>query len=152
MHFLPLFLKTLLNEYSLPGIVMLLRQLHKMAQKEGGAVHMLNGNHESLNVCGDYRLVSFIHASMPFLHHCQFAVFNGDPNFPVLPGMSLLALLLRQLWQLASRMNRLKFGKTNFGPGSVCTPQVFELSAPSTYRANLRSIFLVGLVMGLPHC
>ena len=37
---------------------MLLRQLHKMAQKDGGAVYMLNGNHESLNVCGDYRSVA----------------------------------------------------------------------------------------------
>jgi len=38
---------------------MLLRQLDKMARKEGGAVFMLNGNHESLNVCGDYRLLRF---------------------------------------------------------------------------------------------
>ena len=90
-------LKTrLLNGYVLPGIVMLLRQLHKMARKEGGAVHMLNGNHESLNVCGDYRLVSII-------LRCQFysisSVFNGDPDLPVLPGMSLLARLSKQPWQ-----------------------------------------------------
>jgi len=49
------------------GIVMLLRQLHKMAEKDGGAVYMLNGNHESLNVCGDYRYVTagaFLEAAM----------------------------------------------------------------------------------------
>lgn len=37
------------------GIVRLLRDLDKQARKEGGAVYMLNGNHESLNVCGDFR-------------------------------------------------------------------------------------------------
>jgi hypothetical protein len=35
--------------------LMLLRQLGRQAEKEGGAVHILNGNHESLNVCGDFR-------------------------------------------------------------------------------------------------
>lgn len=34
---------------------MLLRELHKQAQAEGGAVYMLNGNHESLNVSGNFR-------------------------------------------------------------------------------------------------
>lgn len=34
---------------------MLLRELHKQAQLEGGAVYMLNGNHESLNVSGNFR-------------------------------------------------------------------------------------------------
>lgn len=37
------------------GVVMLLRELHKQAQAEGGAVYMLNGNHESLNVSGNFR-------------------------------------------------------------------------------------------------
>jgi hypothetical protein len=35
--------------------LMLLRQLGRQAEKEGGAIHILNGNHESLNVCGDFR-------------------------------------------------------------------------------------------------
>lgn len=39
------------------GIVRLLRDLDKQARKAGGAVYMLNGNHESLNVCGDFRWV-----------------------------------------------------------------------------------------------
>lgn len=34
---------------------MLLRELDRQARLEGGAVYMLNGNHESLNVSGNYR-------------------------------------------------------------------------------------------------
>lgn len=37
------------------GAVMLLRELDRQARREGGAVYMLNGNHEALNVCGDFR-------------------------------------------------------------------------------------------------
>lgn len=40
------------------AIVMLLRDLHKQAQEYGGAVYMLNGNHESLNICGNFRYVT----------------------------------------------------------------------------------------------
>eukprot|EP00803_Ostreobium_quekettii_P004169 evm.model.scf_1272.5 EVM.evm.TU.scf_1272.5 scf_1272:24789-27888(-) len=40
------------------GIIMLLRDLHQQAQQEGGAVYMLNGNHETLNVCGNFRYVT----------------------------------------------------------------------------------------------
>jgi hypothetical protein len=42
---------------------MLLRRLDKQARTSGGAVYMLNGNHESLNVCGDFR-----HAPPPAAH------------------------------------------------------------------------------------
>jgi hypothetical protein len=42
---------------SAAGIVRVLRDLDKQARKHGGAVYMLNGNHESLNVCGDFRCV-----------------------------------------------------------------------------------------------
>jgi hypothetical protein len=35
--------------------VLLLRELDSQARQEGGAVWMLNGNHESLNVAGDFR-------------------------------------------------------------------------------------------------
>ena len=38
--------------------VLLLRELDRQARKEGGAVYMLNGNHESLNVAGDFRYVT----------------------------------------------------------------------------------------------
>lgn len=40
------------------AIVKLLRDLHHQALAQGGAVFMLNGNHESLNVCGDFRYVT----------------------------------------------------------------------------------------------
>ena len=33
----------------------LLRNLDQQARQEGGAVYMINGNHESLNVAGDFR-------------------------------------------------------------------------------------------------
>lgn len=36
---------------------MLFRHLARQAEREGGAIHILNGNHESLNVCGDFRCV-----------------------------------------------------------------------------------------------
>jgi hypothetical protein len=40
------------------GVLMLLRELDVQARKEGGAVYMLNGNHESMNVSGNYRYAS----------------------------------------------------------------------------------------------
>ncbi|MEW5317299.1 MAG: hypothetical protein WDW38_008610 [Sanguina aurantia] len=40
------------------GIINLLRFLDVEARKTKGAVYMLNGNHESLNVCGDFRYVT----------------------------------------------------------------------------------------------
>ena len=44
---------------------MLLRALDQQAREEGGAVYMLNGNHESLNLCGNFR--SAPHPSRSFL-------------------------------------------------------------------------------------
>lgn len=38
--------------------VLLLRELDRQARLEGGAVWMLNGNHESLNIAGDFRYVT----------------------------------------------------------------------------------------------
>ncbi|KAJ9527410.1 hypothetical protein QJQ45_025679 [Haematococcus lacustris] len=40
------------------AIVKLLRGLDQQAREHGGAVYMLNGNHESLNICGDFRYVT----------------------------------------------------------------------------------------------
>lgn len=40
------------------GIINILRFLDSEARKEGGAVYMLNGNHETLNVLGDFRYVT----------------------------------------------------------------------------------------------
>jgi hypothetical protein len=39
------------------AIINLLRDVHRQALEQGGAVYMLNGNHESLNICGDFRCV-----------------------------------------------------------------------------------------------
>lgn len=36
---------------------MLLRDLDRQARQHGGAVYMLNGNHESMNVSGNYRYI-----------------------------------------------------------------------------------------------
>ncbi len=41
--------------HSFAGSLMLLRTLDQQARLEGGAVYMLNGNHESLNLCGNFR-------------------------------------------------------------------------------------------------
>eukprot|EP00887_Chlorella_sp_A99_P007487 scaffold2.g7487.t1 len=38
--------------------ILLLRELDRQARAQGGAVWMLNGNHESLNVAGDFRYVT----------------------------------------------------------------------------------------------
>ena len=40
------------------AILILLQKLHKAAQADGGAVYILNGNHEVLNVSGDFRYVT----------------------------------------------------------------------------------------------
>jgi hypothetical protein len=63
------------------GIVRLLRDLDKQARAQGGAVYMLNGNHESLNVCGDFRYVTpgaFIEAAEEFGIPREVAVRNWD--------------------------------------------------------------------------
>ena len=61
---------------------MLLRELHKQAQLEGGAVYMLNGNHESLNVSGNFRYCIFNNANrslqQPFVI-CRHA-WHRSPN------------------------------------------------------------------------
>lgn len=40
------------------GILILLQKLGKEAKKAGGAVYVMNGNHEVLNISGDFRYVS----------------------------------------------------------------------------------------------
>ena len=40
------------------AILILLQKLHKQARQSGGAVYILNGNHEVLNVSGDFRYVT----------------------------------------------------------------------------------------------
>ena len=53
------------------GILILLQKLGKEARKVGGDVFVLNGNHEILNISGDFRYVSrgAFHESMRFSDH-----------------------------------------------------------------------------------
>lgn len=63
------------------AIVRLLRTLHEQALKEGGGVYMLNGNHESLNVCGDFRYVTpgaFIESAQEFGIPREVALRNWE--------------------------------------------------------------------------
>ena len=46
------------------GSILLLRELDRQARLQGGAVYMLNGNHESLNVAGNFRCVCFSNARL----------------------------------------------------------------------------------------
>eukprot|EP01025_Chloroclados_australasicus_P066482 TRINITY_DN91756_c0_g1_i6.p1 TRINITY_DN91756_c0_g1~~TRINITY_DN91756_c0_g1_i6.p1 ORF type:complete len:356 (-),score=12.43 TRINITY_DN91756_c0_g1_i6:880-1845(-) len=41
------------------AIILLLRELDRQAREQNGAVYILNGNHESLNVCLDFRYVTW---------------------------------------------------------------------------------------------
>ena len=53
---------------------MMLRNLDRLARAQGGAVYMLNGNHESLNIAGDFRRESKqIHSQrfVPSLSHAH---------------------------------------------------------------------------------
>ena len=54
--------------------LMLLRQLGRQAEREGGAVHVLNGNHEGLNVCGDFRCARHVISAW---HSGVFAAEKG---------------------------------------------------------------------------
>lgn len=56
------------------GVVLLLRELDRQARQQGGAVYMLNGNHESLNICGDFRYVT----AGAFLESAAAAGLRGD--------------------------------------------------------------------------
>ncbi len=56
------------------GVVLLLRELGRQAAEEGGAVYMLNGNHEALNVCGDFRYVT----AGAFVESAAAAGLRGD--------------------------------------------------------------------------
>lgn len=61
------------------GSVLLLRELDRQARLQGGAVYMLNGNHESLNVCGDFRCLTVA----LLLSECQSCL----PELCLLPMM-----------------------------------------------------------------
>ena len=60
------------------AVILLLRELDRQAREQGGAVYMLNGNHESLNVSGHYRLVfckiGNVHRQYPFRQDLRSSV------------------------------------------------------------------------------
>ena len=56
-----------LSAPKLAGAIILLRELDRQARLQGGAVYMLNGNHESLNVAGNFRHVHLDHGPLEFL-------------------------------------------------------------------------------------
>jgi hypothetical protein len=61
------------------AILILLQKLHKQAEKEGGAVYILNGNHEVLNVSGDFRYVTQVGpaTSLPgYMDHTGYHQLN----------------------------------------------------------------------------
>lgn len=81
--------------------MLLLRELDRQARQQGGAVYMLNGNHESLNVAGDFRWVpdgwaggGWLHRSpegplLVLLHapagSCRAAACVAEPPLRVFP-------------------------------------------------------------------
>lgn len=60
--------------------VLLLRELDRQARQEGGAVWMLNGNHESLNIAGDFRWVRGRAAGLPVIGGGERSVAGRRPN------------------------------------------------------------------------
>lgn len=78
-----LLLSAEMSVVALAGAIILLRELDRQARQQGGAVYMLNGNHESLNVSGNFRRVLLCltpacpqcnHASVPralLRSHCS---------------------------------------------------------------------------------
>ena len=68
---------------------MLLRELHKQAQLEGGAVYMLNGNHESLNVSGNFRW-----ATAPLACHAVYNLCNTVSSQAVASSQSMYSCSL----------------------------------------------------------
>lgn len=56
------------------AVILLLRELDRQAREQGGAVYMLNGNHESLNVSGHYRYAS----EEGMAEAAQYAGYRGE--------------------------------------------------------------------------
>ena len=79
----------------LAGVIMLLRELHKQAQLEGGAVYMLNGNHESLNVSGNFRLSALSSCSMLAPVDCKLkpSIFDVVADEHILHVSCMISLL-----------------------------------------------------------
>eukprot|EP01026_Neomeris_dumetosa_P068565 TRINITY_DN671_c0_g2_i2.p1 TRINITY_DN671_c0_g2~~TRINITY_DN671_c0_g2_i2.p1 ORF type:complete len:430 (+),score=59.12 TRINITY_DN671_c0_g2_i2:22-1290(+) len=58
-------------------ILLLLKELDRQAREQNGAVYMINGNHESLNVCSDYRYVT----AGAFIESAVYYGYNSGDEF-----------------------------------------------------------------------
>jgi len=100
------------------GILKFLAQVSKQAKQAGGAVHVLNGNHEAMNVLGDFRYVT-TGALLGFEglepHSPQAAHISGPFQARAQVFMPGGALAL----QLAERPLILMVGDTVFAHGGV---------------------------------
>jgi len=85
------------------AILRLLQGLHEQALPQGGALYMLNGNHESLNVCGDFRYVTpgaFVESAEEFGIAREAALCNWEGCIQAraslyLPGGRVARMLAR---------------------------------------------------------
>jgi len=104
-------------------ILSLLKRLQEEARSAGGAVHVLNGNHEAMNVLGDFRYVTpqafaaFDGASPPSPHAAHAAAEMQGRAGAFLPG-GAVAL------ELAERPLILVVGDTAFAHAGILPAHV----------------------------
>ena len=100
------------------GSVLLLRELDRQARLQGGAVYMLNGNHESLNVCGDFRWLTVA----LLLSECQSRL----PELCLLPMMcsdASLTELVSAVGPLRHNLPTVACSWSNAGKAGLCAVQ-----------------------------
>ncbi|RZC86421.1 hypothetical protein C5167_030500 [Papaver somniferum] len=90
------------------AILSLLRSLHIQAKANGGAVFQVNGNHETMNVEGDFRYVDQggFEECVDFLHHLENYGDNWDEAFVDWVSVS-------EQWKQDCKMNESYWGPWN---------------------------------------
>ncbi|KAI3917356.1 hypothetical protein MKW98_027275 [Papaver atlanticum] len=90
------------------AILSLLRSLHIQAKAKGGAVFQVNGNHETMNVEGDFRYVDQggFEECVDFLHHLENYGDNWDEAFVDWVSVS-------EQWKQDRKMNESYWGPWN---------------------------------------
>ncbi|KAI3986909.1 hypothetical protein MKX01_014610 [Papaver californicum] len=90
------------------AILSLLRSLHIQAKEKGGAVFQVNGNHETMNVEGDFRYVDQggFEECVDFLHHLENYGDNWDEAFVDWVSVS-------EQWKQDRKMNESYWGPWN---------------------------------------
>ncbi|KAI3908452.1 hypothetical protein MKX01_009254 [Papaver californicum] len=90
------------------AILSLLRSLHIQATAKGGAVFQVNGNHETMNVEGDFRYVDQggFEECVDFLHHLENYGDNWDEAFVDWVSVS-------EQWKQDRKMNESYWGPWN---------------------------------------